>query len=114
MAVSVLGYDFFKKGLTAEAVLGGKTVKAFIIFDASPAEARKTFDRYVGYLKAARVEPKITGGDSAAVLVARDPLYKGLVLRLSGPYLVGASNVEEPEKGMDLLDALEKAGRGAR
>ena len=116
LAESVLGYAFFKRGLVAEASIDGKTAKAFVILDESPAAARGTLDAYMAYLGQKGVEPRIVAssseekkGDSLTV-TARDPLYKGLVLRQSGPYLFGVSNIEETAKGLALVNLLTSRG----
>jgi len=106
IAESVLGYAFFKRGLTAEASVKGKKAKAFVVINDSPTAAALAFDAYVAYLRKAGVEPKITGEKVAATVLAKDPLYKALALRRSGPYLFGVINAEAPETGLPLLDAL--------
>jgi hypothetical protein len=106
VAESVLGYAFFKRGLTAEASVDGKTAKAFVILNDSPADARLAIDGYVAYLKKAGVEPKMTEEKGAVTILARDPLYKALALRQSGIHLFGVINSEAPEKGLALLEVL--------
>jgi hypothetical protein len=106
IAESVLGYAFFKRGLTAEASVDGKAAKAFVILNDSPASARLAVDGYVAYLKKAGVEPKITEEKGAVTILAKDPLYRALALRQSGQYLFGVINSAAPEKGMALLDVL--------
>lgn len=106
VAESVLGYAFFRRGLTAEASVDGKAAKAFVILNDSPAAARLALDGYLAYLKKAGVEPKITEEKGAATILAKDPLYKALALRQAGMYLFGVINSEAPEKGMPLLEVL--------
>jgi len=106
IAESVLGYAFFKKGLTAEASLKGKKVKAFVVLNDSPETARLASDAYIAYLRKGGVEPKVTEEKGTATVLAKDPLYKALALRRSGPYLFGVINAEAPETGLPLLDAL--------
>ena len=114
IAESVLGYAFFKKGLTAEASVNGKTAKAFVVLSDSPAAAGIAFDGYIAYLKKAGVEPKITQENGVTTVLAKDPLYKALALRRSGPYLFGVINAEAPEIGLPLLDTLSpRSGRGS-
>lgn len=106
IAESVLGYAFFKRGLTAEASVGGKKAKAFVILNDSPAAGRLALDGYAAYLKKAGVEPKIIQEKGVTTVLAKDPLYKALALRQSGAYLFGVINGEAPEKGLPLLEAL--------
>jgi hypothetical protein len=106
VAESVLGYAFFKRGLTAEASVDGKTAKAFVILNGSPADARLAIDGYTAYLRKAGIEPKITEEKGAVTILAKDPLYKALALRQAGIYLFGVINAEAPEKGLPLLEVL--------
>ena len=110
IAESVLGYAFFKRGFTAEASVGGKPGKAFVILNDSPAAARQALDGYVAYVKKAGVEPKMTEAKGTVTVLAKDPLYKALALRQSGAYLFGVINSESPEKGLELVESLT-AGR---
>ena len=106
IAESVLGYVFFKRGLTAEATFEGKPVKVFVILNDSPAAATASLDGYTAYLRKAGIEPKITKTGETITLTTRDPLYKGLILRQSGKYLFGASSLDNPEKGIALIEGL--------
>ncbi|HVN95122.1 MAG TPA: DUF6599 family protein [Syntrophorhabdaceae bacterium] len=92
-AQSVLGYAFFKKGLTAEAVLAGRPVKMFVILDGSDKEAADTFNRYAAYLKEKGGAPRIVKSEEAATLVGSDPLYKGVLVRLSGRHVFGITDL---------------------
>jgi len=104
---SVLGYAFFKKGLTARAILDGESVRIFVILGESEKDAGDMFMRYTVYLKDAGVQPQINNKNSGATLITLDPLYKGLILRQSGRYLVGVSNLRDPLKGAPLIDKIE-------
>ncbi|MEI6153747.1 MAG: DUF6599 family protein [Deltaproteobacteria bacterium] len=104
---SVLGYAFFKKGLTARAILDGESVRIFVILGESEKDAGDMFMRYTAYLKDAGVQPQINNKKSGATLITLDPLYKGLILRQSGRYLIGVSNLRDPPKGAPLIDKIE-------
>ncbi len=104
VAVSLLGYKFFGRGMTGQAMLDGKTVKVFAVLNDSENSAGVAFEQYVAYLKQAGIEPQITRTKDRVTLAGRDPLYKGVVVRQQGPYLFGATNVEDPAKGLSLLD----------
>jgi hypothetical protein len=104
---SVLGYAFFKKGLVARAILDNESVRVFVIFNESVGAPDDTLNRYVNYLKDADVQPQITRNKGIATLIARDPLYKGLILRQSGRYLIGVSNLDDPSKGVLLIDRIQ-------
>lgn len=96
-AQSVLGYAFFKKGLTADGTLSGRPIKAFVILDNSAKEATETFSKYSAYLKEKGGKPQLNKGTKGVVtLVARDPLYKGVLVRRSGRYVFGITNLNTP------------------
>jgi hypothetical protein len=96
-AQSVLGYAFFKKGLTADGALSGQPIKAFIILDKSVKDATETFNKYFSYLKEKGGKPQLNKGTKGAVtLVGRDPLYKGVLVRRSGGYVFGITNLNTP------------------
>jgi hypothetical protein len=96
-AQSVLGYAFFKKGLTADGSLSGKPVKAFVILDKSAKDATNTFNKYFAYLKEKGGKPQLNKSTSGTVTLAgRDPLYKGVLVRRSGRYVFGITNLNTP------------------
>jgi hypothetical protein len=95
-AQSVLGYAFFKKGFTADATLNGSPVKIFVIFDESVQDAEDTINRYMVYLKEKGNEPRIDKSTQGVTLIAQDPLYKGVLVRQSGRYVFGITNLKTP------------------
>ncbi|MCX5815586.1 MAG: hypothetical protein NTX75_04995 [Proteobacteria bacterium] len=104
---SVLGYAFFKKGLVARANLDGEPVRVFVVFNESVNASGDTLSRYVNYLKEAGVQPQLTKNPGGTTLITLDPLYKGLILRQSGCYLIGVSNINDPSKGTLLIDRIQ-------
>jgi hypothetical protein len=96
-AQSVLGYAFFKKGLTADGALSGRPIKAFVILDKSAKDATDTFNKYTAYLKEKGGKPQLNKSANGVVtLVGRDPLYKGVLVRRSGKYVFGITNLNTP------------------
>jgi hypothetical protein len=96
-AQSALGYAFFKKGLTADGTLSGRPIKAFVILDTSVKDATGTFNKYLAYLKEKGGNPQLNKSVSGVVtLVGRDPLYKGVLVRRSGRYVFGITNLNTP------------------
>jgi hypothetical protein len=96
-AQSVLGYAFFKTGLTADGSLSGKPVKAFVILDKSAKDATTTFNKYFAYLKEKGGKPQLNKSTSGTITLAgRDPLYKGVLVRRSGRYVFGITNLNTP------------------
>lgn len=104
---SVLGYAFFKKGFTARAILDGESVRVFVVLGESEKDASDMFMRYTEYLKDADIQPQINSKTGVATLITLDPLYKGLILRRSGRYLIGVSNINDPSKGTLLIDRIQ-------
>jgi hypothetical protein len=96
-AQSVLGYAFFKKGLTADGALSGRPIKAFVILDKSSKDATETFKKYFAYLKEKGGKPELNkSAGGVTTLVGRDPLYKGVLVRRSGKYVFGIANLNTP------------------
>lgn len=93
---SVLGYVFFKRGLTADARLDGQPVKVFVIIGETPKDAEDIFDKYRAYLKEKGGAPQLRKGTDGVTLVAHDPLYKGVLLRQSGRHVFGITNLTTP------------------
>ena len=95
-AQSVLGYAFFKRGLTADARLDGKPVKVFVIIGETTKDAVDIFDAYRVYLKEKGNTPRTDKGDDGETLVGQDPLYKGVLVRQSGRHVFGVTNLKTP------------------
>lgn len=104
---SVLGYAFFKKGLVARAILDAESVRIFVVLGESEKDASDMFMRYTVYLKDADIQPQINSKKGGTTLITLDPLYKGLILRQSGRYLIGVSNINDPSKGTLLIDRIQ-------
>jgi hypothetical protein len=105
LSQSLLGYEFFGKGFTAEATLDGEPVRIFIVLGESEKDAVDKLGRYISYLKQSGTEPRISKDNRGATIVtAQDPLYKGTIIRQSASYLFGAIKLKDPSKGILLLD----------
>jgi hypothetical protein len=104
---SVLGYAFFKKGLTARANIDGESARIFVVFNESEKDALDTIARYIDYLKKAGVEPQFRKNTKDISLLALDPLYKGFVIRQSGRYLIGVTNLTDPARGITFIDQIQ-------
>jgi hypothetical protein len=114
IAQSVLGYPFFRRGMTADAVVGGEHTQVFVVIEDSAAAARKAFDEYSASLKASGtiIASMESGGRPA--LVASDPLYRGVYIELSGRYLVGAIRLKDPTTAKPLVAELRKRTEALR
>jgi len=107
IAQSVLGYAFFKKGLTTDATLDGDPIRVFVILDESQNASVRTFDQYINYLKESDIQPQTNKDASGITLIAHDPLYKGVMVRQSDRYLLGIINLKDPLKAASLIDRLQ-------
>jgi hypothetical protein len=104
---SVLGYPFFKKGLTAQALLDGRPVRIFVLLEGSIAEPRNTAQAYEKALKEKGVALKKEPESSAEILFARDPLYGGLCLQPFEKYVLGVADLPDPSQGLPLIRQLQ-------
>lgn len=107
----VLGYAFFKKGLTADANLDGNIARAFIILEESEESASRAFDEYKNYLGKSKAEFSVKKEGNSSMIIARDPLYKGTALMHSGSYLVGMAKLSDPEKAIPLIKQIESRAK---
>jgi hypothetical protein len=105
---SLLGYAFFRRGMIADAMLGGERVQVFVVFENSPDAARKAFDDYRSYLKAEGQEMNVTGTADRTSLTAVDPLYGGVFVEQSGPNLIGAIRMKEASAAKPIVEKLRE------
>ncbi len=105
IAQSLLGYEFFNRGLTAAA--GRGWMQVFIVITDSPENARTTLDRYRSYLKESGGKMiKVTEKAGQPAMSAVDPLYGNVSVTQNGRYLVGAAKIKEPVRARRILDSL--------
>jgi hypothetical protein len=105
---SLLGYAFFRRGMITDAILGGERVQVFVVLENSPHAARKAFDDYRSYLKAEGQEMNVTGTTDRMSLTAVDPLYRGVFVEQSGPYLIGAIRMKEASAANPIVQQLRE------
>jgi hypothetical protein len=105
---SVLGYPFFKKGLTAQALLDGRPVRIFVLLEGSIAGARQTAQAYEKALKEKGVALKREPGSTGEILCAQDPLYGGVCLQPLGKYVLGVVDLQDPAQGLPLIRQLQE------
>lgn len=103
----VLGYAFFKQGLTADAKLDGNNIRIFVVLEDSSESATRAFDEYKAYLKKAGMEFSVSKDSKFPTIIARDPLYKGVALMSSGRYLLGAAKLNEPIQAIPILHKIQ-------
>jgi hypothetical protein len=113
MAQSLLGYEFFKKGLVAEALLKGETVQIFLVTEGTAETARRTMAAYGAYLKTSGTVPRMTGDKERSSLEGVDPLYGKVVAECFGPSIVGAVRVKDVPAARKLVgEILRRTSRG--
>jgi len=108
IAQSLLGYDFFRKGIVADAMLKDEQVQVFQVFENSGESARKAFDRYGEYLKTSDQNVRIAQTPHRISLKARDPLYGNVVVEQAGRFIYGAVRVKETSGVQQLIETLRK------
>jgi len=106
IAQSLLGYDFFRAGLIADALLNGVPVQVFLVPERSQDAARKTFDRYRAYLKQSGSDARVTEAQGRVLLEAIDPLYGKVLLEQAGRHLIGAVRVNDAVAAQQLVGQL--------
>jgi hypothetical protein len=108
IAQSVLGYDFFRRGITAAATVQGERVQVLVIPEDSQDGARKAFDRYCAYLKAEGKDLRLTEKPEKKFVKAFDPLYGGVYLVQSDRYIIGAVRMKDPAAAEQLIEQLQE------
>lgn len=118
VAESLLGYRFFPRGLVAEVELGEQRVRVFHVFPAKPKpepesepehKAKKTtIEEYLAYLDEFGGEYRWVETPSGKILVAQDPLHKGIVLQQAGDRVIGVAGLPAPAQGFPLLKQLAR------
>ena len=104
---SVLGYPFFRRGLTAEANLAGQRAQVFVVIEDSAAAARKAFDQYLASLKESGRDTRLTGSGDRVSLDGSDPLYGKAVVEQSGRYLVGAIRLKDTAAVKPIIEEMK-------
>ncbi len=108
LAQSLLGYDFFRRGLMADAIVEGKTVQIFIVLEDSRDAARKAFDQYRSYLKTSKKDIPVTEMPDRIFLKAVDPLYGNVFVEQAGQYVFGVVRAKDSSLAMPLVKQLRK------
>lgn len=111
VAQSLLGYRFFRRGLTAGATPGGERTQLFVVIEESPAGARKAFDQYLASLKEAGREVRLTGTGDRVSLEGADPLYGKVIVEQSGRYLVGAIRLQDAAVVKPIIEEMKAKTR---
>ena len=108
IAQSLLGYEFFRKGIVADAVLNNEPFQVFLVLENSREAARKAFDQYGEYLKTSEKNVKIARMPHQISLKATDPLYGNVVVEQAGRFIFGAIRVKDTSGAQQLIEQLDK------
>ena len=103
----VLGYAFFKKGLTADAKLDGNVIRIFVVLEDSPESSSRAFGEYKAYLEKSGAEFSVSKDSTFQTIIARDPLYKGLAIMHAGKYLLGAAKLADPARAIPMIKKMQ-------
>jgi hypothetical protein len=107
-AQGLLGYGFFGKGMTVEVKRLVKPVKAFVIFTSSRKSVKPVFDAYAKHLEESKGSPRVSSGSNGLNLQGVDPLYKGILLRQAGRYIVGVAGLTDESEGQPIVNEILK------
>jgi len=105
VAESLLGYDFFRRGIMADLLPEGET-RLFLVMEDSPGAAATALGHYRAYLTKAGREPRLTGQPDRVSLRGTDPLYGMVVAEQAGRFIVGAIRVTDETAVAGLLAQL--------
>jgi hypothetical protein len=108
---SVLGYPFFRRGVTAEANLNGERAQVFVVFEDSAAAARKAFDLYHASLKEEGRTAKLSEKEGRISLEGIDPLYGKVIVEQSDRYLIGAIRLKDSAAARPVIEELKNRTR---
>lgn len=108
IAQSLLGYDFFRRGIVADSTLKDGQVQLFLVLENSLEAARKAFDRYRSYLEASGKIAQVTGPAKRISLTAVDPLYGNVFVEQEGRFLVGAIRIKDIPSAKQLVGILRQ------
>ncbi len=106
IAQSLLGYDFFRRGMLADARLSGEPVQLFLLSEESAASAGQLLDNYRAYLQGGGKEPQSGGKAGEAALQGVDPLYGQVLLLQRGRQLAGLVRWKDAAAARRLLEQL--------
>lgn len=107
-ATSLLGYDFFRRGMMADALLSGEPARLFIVVEDSAAEADKSFAAYRTYLRANGGGSLPAAPKGGGMMSGADPLYGKVVVGQAGRYVFGMVRVKDPAAAWPAMEKLRR------
>jgi hypothetical protein len=106
IAQSLMGYDFFHRGVIADAVLNNALIQVFMVIERSPDASRKTIEHYRSYLKTSGSDAHVVEEHSGITLEANDPLYGTVLVEQAGRFVIGAARTNDPHGAKLLIKQL--------
>jgi hypothetical protein len=106
VAQSLLGYRFLRRGLIADAVLGGGTVRIFLVPEESPDAGQAAFDRYRSSLQTSGQDVAVKEAPDRIIMSAMDPLYGAVVVARWDRYLIGIIGAESSAAATRLIEEV--------
>jgi hypothetical protein len=108
IAQSLLGYDFFRRGLMADTVLKGEEAQVFVVLEDSQDAARKALEQYRENVKTSGKDVRVTETQGRISLKAVDSLYGNVLVTQVGRHLVGAIRFKNTSLAEQLVDQIRK------
>jgi hypothetical protein len=106
IAQSLLGYEFFQRGLIADALLNKELAQVFLVLERSGAAARAAFDQYRAYVTASGGTVRVENEKGRIALEAADPLYGTVLLEQAGDVLIGTARIKDRNAAQRLIEQV--------
>ena len=106
VAQSLLGYDFLRRGIIADAKVKGETIQVFVVLEISNDAARKALDQYRSYLTTSRRDIRSSDTGSQISLEAIDPLYGNVFAEAVGQFVIGAVRTSDKAAAKELVEQI--------
>jgi hypothetical protein len=106
IAQSLLGYEFFRRGLIADALLNKEPAQVFVVLERSDAAARAAFDQYRASVTVLGGAVRVADEKVRVALEAADPLYGTVLLEQSGDVLIGVARIKDRTAAHRLIEQV--------
>ena len=106
VAQSLLGYDFFRRGLIADALLMNEQVQVFVVIEKTREAALKTIDQYRASLRSSGSSVPVSGGNGRNSLEAIDPLYGKVYAEQAGRFVIGVVRTKNIPAAKQLVELV--------
>lgn len=107
-ASSLLGYDFFHQGFTADAIVNGEKVQLFLVLNESLDAARKAFGDCRSYLKKTGEMRQLKKKADQALMRGSDPVHGTIVVEQTGRFVFGVIGSKDQHAENQLIDQLRR------